>query len=236
MDRRIIVWAPPGEGESAAAAIASAVNGCIAVVVATLGEVVGRTLTESVDAVLLLAGPIGSHEERIETIKTLRREGFVGPVLVGAAFLTEKEESLGAGADYAFDPDRQAVAAVIAAAIERPSACADHPFLRALLVGEWVTIAELGDELPSRSFDLILTATSCHSEGRFWQALADYRARHQESTVIVVEDEIGEEVMADALAAGPTHWIELLETGVAGLLEVARSSVRERWLRRLATA
>jgi len=234
--RRIVVWAPQGEGESAGAAIAAAVSECDPVVSERLGEVVARALTEAADAVLLLAGPIGVHQERLDAITALRREGFVGPVLVGAAFLTEKEESLRAGADYAFDPDKQGVAGVIAAALETPTVCADHPFLRALLVGEWVRVERLGNEAPARPCDLVLTATSCHGEGSFWQGLAEYRASNQGGAVIVVEDEIDEDVLADALAVGATHWVELEETGLATLLELARSSVRERWLRRLATA
>lgn len=234
MARRIVIWVPTGEGESATAAIKAAVDDCEVVTAETFGGIVAHALTEAVDAVLLLAGPIRSHEERLATIRTLRREGYVGPVLVGAAFLTEKQEALSTGADYAFDPDKQSVGAVVATALLTPALCADHPFLRALLAGELVSVEPLGDAVPDHPVDVLLTATSQHADPAFWHGLAAYRARYQDCAVIVVEDELDEEVLAEALAAGATHWVELSQSGVASLVELTRSHLRDRWLRRLA--
>jgi len=232
----VVIWGPAAEAAQAAADIGAVVEGCEIESVGSAREAVERVLAGPTGAVLSLAGPVVDHESRLEGIRALRREGFTGPLLATAAFLSEQQEVLAAGTDHAFDPGRQRPGAVVAAALVTPVVCADHPYLQALLRGEWVEITQLSEDLPEQAVELLLVSTSRHHAAGFWRALADYRARHAETTVIVVEDGIGEEALADALAAGATHWFELDGQGLGALLDLARGSVRDRWLRRLASA
>ncbi len=112
-------------------------------------ELAERALAGGYDVALLLKGPIAAHERRMEAIAGLRRNGFAGKVLAAGAFLTEKQDAVRAGADYAFDPEKQATEKVVGAALVRPAVAADHPYLRSLLVGEWATTSGYGDALPA---------------------------------------------------------------------------------------
>jgi len=95
-------------------------------------EMVERATGDRCDLALVLKGPITAHEQRMDTIASLRRNGFAGKILFAGAFLTEKQDAVRAGADYAFDPDKQVAEQVVAAALYRPVVAADHPYLRYL--------------------------------------------------------------------------------------------------------
>jgi hypothetical protein len=89
-------------------------------------EMVERATGGRFDLALVLKGPITAHQQRMDTIASLRRNGFAGKILFAGAFLTEKQDAVRAGADYAFDPDRQVAEQVVAAALYRPVVAADH--------------------------------------------------------------------------------------------------------------
>ena len=194
-----------------------------------------RALTGGYDVALLLKGPIAAHERKLEAVAGLRRSGFSGKILVAGSFLTEKQDAIRAGADYAFDPDKQAAENVVAAAMVRPRVIADHPYLRALTVGEWAG-TEAFDALPSEAPDLLLAATSCHPDAAFWGALAAMVRANPAMRCILLEDDGVEEARVEALATGIQPYLELARDGVGELLNLTRRLLREIWLARVTAA
>ncbi len=199
-------------------------------------EMVERAASEGYDVALLLKGPIAGHEARLEAIAGLRRNSFAGKVLAAGAFLTEKQDAVRAGADYAFDPDKQAVENVVGAALARATLAADHPYLRYLAIGEWAGIAAFGDTLPPAAPDVMLAATSCHPGAAFWGALAAYARAHPAMRCIVVEDDGGEEARTEALATGIQPYVVLEKEGLARVAELMRGFLRDCWLARVSAA
>jgi len=198
-------------------------------------ELVERALAEGHDVALLLRGPIALHQQRVDAVASLRRQGFGGRILVAASFLTERHEATEAGADYVFDPDRQAAEQVIKAALYRPRAAADHPYLRYLLVGEWATVEGYDEELPGEPPDLLLAATSCHPPA-FFPRLAAYTKANPETYCVLVEDGATEEVEVEALASGVQPYVVLAQEGLARVGQLARTFLREKWLRKVSAA
>ena len=204
--------------------------------VAQAWELAERALAGGYDVALLLKGPIAAHERRLEAIAGLRRNGFAGKVLAAGAFLTEKQDAVRAGADYAFDPEKQATEKVVGAALARPAVAADHPYLRSLFVGEWAAPSGYGDALPATAPDLLLAATSCHPGGTFWNALAALARTNPEMHCVVVEDDGGEEARTEALATGIQPYVELGSEGIGRLHGLVRRLLREIWLGRVTRA
>jgi hypothetical protein len=199
-------------------------------------EIIERVTAGSFDLALVLKGPITAHQERMETITSLRRNAFSGRILCAGAFLTEKQDALRAGADYAFDPERQVAEQVVAAALYRPVVAADHPYLRYLFVGEWAENVGYLDKLPKEVPDLLMAATSCHPAGAFYSALATYVRDHPEMHCILVEDDGAEEVRTEALATGIQPYVVLGQEGVGRVAALGRGFLRDRWLARVSAA
>ncbi len=199
-------------------------------------ELSERALTGGYDIALLLKGPIAAHQRKLETIAGLRRNGFSGKILVAGSFLTEKQDAVRAGADYAFDPEKQAAENVVGAALTRAAVAADHPYLRSMFVGEWASVTGLGDTLPAPAPDLLLAATSCHSDAAFWGALARMVREHPAMRCVLVEDDGGEEARTEALATGVQPYLELAQEGIGELLTLVRRLLREIWLGRVTAA
>ncbi len=199
-------------------------------------ELAERALSGGYDVALLLKAPIAAHERRMEAIAGLRRNGFAGKVLAAGAFLTEKQDAVRAGADYAFDPDKQATERVVGAALVRPAAAADHPYLRSLFVGEWAVPARYGDALPAAAPDLLLAATSCHPGAAFWGALATLVRANPGMRCVIVEDDGSEDARTEALATGIQPYVELAGEGAGRLLALVQRLLREIWLARVTRA
>jgi hypothetical protein len=204
--------------------------------VAQRWEFVEQACRGEFDVAVVLGGPIAEHDERIAAVAGLRRDGFAGRILAAGSFLTEKQDALGAGADYAFDPSAQTLEHVVAAALYRPRLAADHPWLRFLFVKDWLRLEEVTDELPEPAPDLLLVATSRHREATFWARLAEYSKRHRELHCILVEDEATEEVRAEALASGVQPYVDLAVEGLLAVAELGRRLAREAWLARVSKA
>jgi hypothetical protein len=199
-------------------------------------ELVERVSGQEFDAALILKGPIAAHQQRLDTVAALRRNAFAGRILVAGAFLTEKQDAIRAGADYAFDPDKQATEQVVSAALLRPVLAADHPYLRHLFFGEWADVREYCSDLPSPAPDLLLAATSCHGQTEFWVRLATLVRSAREMRCIVVEDNGSEEARTEALATGIQPYIVLGEEGLQQVLTLGRQFLRERWLAHVTAA
>jgi hypothetical protein len=199
-------------------------------------EMVERVTGVPFDLALVLKGPITAHQERMETIASLRRNAFGGRILCAGAFLTEKQDALRAGADYAFDPDRQVAEQVVAAALYRPIVAADHPYLRYLFVGEWARNVGYADELPTEVPDLLMAATSCHEEVAFYSSLATYVREHPHVHCILVEDDGAEELRTEALATGIQPYVVLAQEGLARVAALGSGFLRDRWLARVSAA
>jgi hypothetical protein len=199
-------------------------------------ELAERALAGSYDVALLLKGAIAAHERRLEAIAGLRRNGFSGKVLVAGSFLTEKQDAVRAGADYAFDPEKQAAERVVGAALMRPAVAADHPYLKSLFVGEWANLSSYGDTLPAVAPDLLLAATSCHPDVAFWEALAALVRANTGMRCVVVEDDGSEEAHTEALATGIQPYVELAGEGIGKVLALVRRLLREIWLGRVTSA
>ncbi|MBZ5588643.1 MAG: hypothetical protein LAO05_08770 [Acidobacteriia bacterium] len=193
-------------------------------------EMVERAMSGSYDVALLLKGPIAAHEARLEGVAGLRRNGFTGKILAGGAFLTEKQDAVRAGADYAFDPDRQALERVVGAALVRPAVAADHPYLRYLVVGEWARSVAYAAELPTPPTDILLAATSCHTGAAFWSTLAAYVRANPSMRCVVVEDDGGVDARTEALATGIQPYVVLEQEGLGKVTELVRRFLRESWL------
>jgi hypothetical protein len=202
--------------------------------VETLGrpwEMVERATSGQFDVALLLKGPITAHQQRMETMISLRRNGFAGRILYAGAFLTEKQDALRAGADYAFDPEKQVAEQVVAQALYRPLVAADHPY-----VGEWARNASFADDPPAEVPDLLLVATSRHEDGAFWRALAPYVRDNHDMRCIVVEDGGSEQARTEALATGVQPYVVLAQEGLGHVAALGRGFLRERWLARVSAA
>lgn len=193
-------------------------------------EMVERTMASTFDVALVLKGPITAHEQRIETVASMRRNGFAGKILFAGAFLTEKQDAVRAGADYAFDPDKQETEQVVAAALYRPLVATDHPYLRSLFVGQWARTSAFGDELPTPAPDLLVAATSCHPRAKFYSNLAACVREHPKMRCILVEDDGEEEARTEALATGIQPYVVLAQDGLAKVTELAGRFLCERWL------
>jgi hypothetical protein len=193
-------------------------------------EMFERAMADTFDVALVLKGPITAHEQRMETLASLRRNGFKGKILYAGAFLTEKQDAVRAGADYAFDPDKQETEQVVAAALFRPRVAADHPYLRYLFVGEWAGTDAFGDELPTPAPDVLIAATSCHAGAKFYAALAGFVRAHPKMRCILVEDNGTEEARIEALATGVQPYVVLAQDGLAKVWELGKGFLRERWL------
>jgi hypothetical protein len=199
-------------------------------------EMVERATAGTFDVALVLKGPITAHQQRVETITSLRRNAFAGRVLYAGAFLTEKQDAVRAGADYAFDPEKQATEQVVATALHRPRVAADHPYLSYLFVGEWARTEAFGDQPPAEAPDLLLAATSRHGDAAFWTALASYVRRNGEMRCIVVEDDGTEEARTEALATGVQPYVVLSREGLSRVAALGGGFLRERWLARVSAA
>jgi len=196
-------------------------------------ELVERASAGRHDVALLLKASIGEHQQRMETIAKMRRNGFDGRILLAGAFLTERQEAIEAGADYVFDPVKQPVEEVIHAALTRPVAAADHPYLRYLLIGEWAQVQGYAVELPGTPPDLLLTATSCHGDPGFYAVLAGYSKANPETRCILVDDGGDEEAEVAALASGVQPLVALAEEGLPRVAVLAHAFLQEAWLRRV---
>jgi len=199
-------------------------------------EMVERATGGQFDLALVLKGPITAHQQRMDTIASLRRNGFAGKVLFAGAFLTEKQDAVRAGADYAFDPDKRVTEQVVAAALYRPVVAADHPYLRYLFVGEWAETVDYTHELPAEAPDLMLVATSCHGTEAFYSALAAYVREHPQTRCILVEDNGSEEARTEALATGIQPHVVLAQEGLGRVTALGLGFLRERWLARVSAA
>jgi hypothetical protein len=199
-------------------------------------EMVERAMSGSYDIALLLKGPIAALEAKLDAVAGLRRNGFAGRILTAGAFLTEKQDAVRAGADYAFDPDKQPLERVVGAALRRPTVAADHPYLRYLLVGEWASVVSFGDALPSPAPDILLATTSCHPAPSFWGPLASYARANADMRCVLVEDDGGEDARTEALATGIQPHVVLEQEGLGKVKELVRSFLRESWLARVTTA
>jgi hypothetical protein len=188
------------------------------------------------DVAVVLRGPISDHDERMAALAGLRRDGFAGRILAAGSFLTEKQDALGAGADYAFDPVAQALESVVAAALYRPRVAADHPYLRFLFVKDWLCLEAVADQLPEPPPDLLLVATSRHRDASFYPRLAEYSKRHRELQCILVEDEADDELRAEALASGVQPYVDLAAEGLLAVAELGRRLAREAWLSKVSKA
>lgn len=199
-------------------------------------EVVERAIEGKADVVVVLQGPIAEHERRLELIQALVRHGYTGRILACGAFLTEKHDAVAAGAHYAFDPGQQRLEEVVWRAVQRPTLAADHPYLRALFVGEWAQVAGYGEALPGVPPAALLAAVSCHPHEAFWEQLAAYARAHTALRCIVVEDVADEAAAAEALASGVQPYVVLAEEGLQKVLALGREFLHEAWLARLSAA
>jgi hypothetical protein len=230
VDSRLIGWGGTREGDAFATALRELVPDCSLTMVDDLGELARRTESERPEAVVLLDAPIAAHDERVSAILRLRKVGYTGRIIAAAGFLTARREAVDAGADYAFDPVRQRVEQVTAAALYKPRVAADHPYLKALLVGEAVLVEDLAEDLPDSPPDVALVATSQHQSPDFYASLTDWYSLHSTCTVVIVEDGGGDDVVTEALASGADHYVVLEQTGVGVLQALVRRLLRERWL------
>jgi len=199
-------------------------------------QVAERATAASFDIAILLKGPITTHEQRVDAVAALRRNAFAGRILYAAAFLSEKQDAIRAGADYVFDPDRQEVEQVIAAALYRPVVAADNAYLRALFVGERVDVLLLADTLPEQAPSLVLVSTSCHAQPEFWRTLSVFARAHPQTRCVVVEDDGSEAVRIEALATGVQPYLVLAEEGVKRVAHLADEILRQAWLERVSSA
>ena len=199
-------------------------------------EMVEQAMSGSHDVALLLKGSIAALDARLDAVAALRRNGFTGKILTAGAFLTEKQDAVRAGADYAFDPDKQALERVVGVALRRPTVAADHPYLRYLVVGEWASVFAFGDALPSPAPDIMLAATSCHRAASFWGPLAGYVRANADMRCVLVEDDGGEDARTEALSTGIQPYVVLEQEGLGKVTELVRRFLREVWLARVTAA
>jgi hypothetical protein len=199
-------------------------------------DFVERACQGSFDVAVLLRGAISEHQQRIETVASLRRNEFRGRIVFAGAFLTEKHDAIGAGADYVIDPDKQVLENVVVAALAKPRLVADHPYLRYLFVGEWAVLDSLGDTFPAEPPDVLLVALSCHSDAAFYPRLAAYLKAHEGVRSLMVEDVDDEVLAAEAMGAGVPDYVVLAEEGLSPVTKLVRQFLREAWFGRVAKA
>ncbi|MGE5236893.1 MAG: hypothetical protein ACM3O7_11145 [Acidobacteriota bacterium] len=199
-------------------------------------DFVERACEGSFDVAVLLRGAITEHQQRIETVASLRRNEFHGRIIFAGAFLTEKHDAIAAGADYVIDPDKQVLENVIAAALARPRVAADHPYLRYLFVGEWATLESVGDVLPADPPDVLLLALSCHPDAAFYPRVAAYLKAHEQLRALMVEDIDDEGLVAEAMGAGVPNYVVLAKEGLPPVIKLVRQFLREAWFTRVARA
>lgn len=236
MGARVLVAGDAEAAREFAGRLAAFLPGADASVVEEAWQLSERADEVGPDLVLVLRGAIAGHEDRVHAIESLRRNGFRGPVIVEGSFLSERSDALQAGADYAFSPPAQQAEKVVAAALHKPRVLADHPYLQALLVGEWAAVEGLGDTLPETAPDIALVSTSARGSGAAFHALAAWSETHPTCQILVVEDGADDETAAEALSMGCDHYLELAEDGVGALLNLARRLVRYAWLERVKAA
>jgi hypothetical protein len=135
-----------------------------------------------------------------------------------------------------YDPDKQLTEEVASRALFRPRVAADHLYLRCLCVGEWATVEAFGNELPVNAPDLLLVATSLHSDEEFFGELARYSGSHPATRCVLVEDEADDGVRAAALASGIQPYLVLADDGLRKVQEIVRGVLRECWLACVAAA
>ncbi len=199
-------------------------------------EAVERAIEGSMDAVVVLKGPITEHDHRMELVSSLGRHGFGGRILACGSFLTEKQDALAAGAHYAFDPAQQRIEEVVRQAVVRPALAADHGYLRALFHGEWASVSGYNDALPETAPDVLVTAVSMHFEEAFWDRLVSFARANQAMRCILVEDGHDDDIASDALATGLQPYVLLHEEGLQKVLALGREFLREAWLARVSAA
>jgi hypothetical protein len=229
----VLVCGAAAATQAARQALAARVADARVGAVPDAAELPRRAVDDRADLVVFLPGPIVEHERRVATIAALRREGFGGRVLYGGAFLSEKQDALAAGADLVFDPAQRPVEEAVAAALWQPLLAADHPYLRALFVGEWARVVPFGPGVPAEAPDIMIVSTSSHPEAAFWSALADYTRSHRGTACIVVEDDEDESVHAEALSSGVQPYVPLAEHGLLHVHALVRRLLRETWLARV---
>lgn len=200
--------------------------------VATPHDLVECALEGGHDVALLLKGSIAQHGDRVHAVKMLRQGGYRGVILFAGAFLSEREDATGAGADLVFDPDVRRVEEVVASALYRPTVAADHPWLRFLLLDERAVVIPYQDELPEGA-DLVLVTTSCHAGPELYRALPQWSGAHPTTCCVLVEDGGDDEARVEALAAGLEHHLVLESDGLGALVRTVRDLLRDAWLRRL---
>ena len=193
-------------------------------------ELVERSVSEGFDVALLLKGNITEHERRVATVSALRRDGFRGRILFEGVFLTEKQDALSAGADFAYDPGEHPTEQVVAASLRRPRVAADHAYLNAMFVDEWAEVEAYSAELPAGKFDLIVVSTASHAAPRFWETLSAAAGASPETRIVIVEDGGDDETCGEALATGIQPYVILAEEGVARLRDILGTFLRESWL------
>ena len=193
-------------------------------------ELPERVVQAGCDVAVLLKGTISEHAERLEAIKAMRRRDFGGKILVAGAFLTERQDAMAAGADHVFDSSLAPVEDVVATALRRPPVAADHPYLRALLVGEWARVVPMADALSSTPPDLVLVSMAMHPVGAFWAGVARYAQAHPGVRWVLVDDGADELVQAEALATGVQPVVPLESEGISALHATVRGLLREAWL------
>lgn len=199
-------------------------------------ELVERSSAGAFDVALFLKGPISKHQERLQAISSLRANNFAGRILYVGAFLTEKQDAVTAGADYAFDSDLQRTEEITFRALFRPVLTADHRYLRYLLVGEWAELQTYDAALPDAAPAVLLASTSCHPEPGFWSTLATYARTHKSTACIVLEDDGSEVAQSEALASGVQPYVVLAKEGLCQVHKVIRRYLREAWLAKLTAA
>jgi hypothetical protein len=199
-------------------------------------ELVEKASGGGFDVALFLKGPIAKHQERLQAIGSLRANAFAGRVLYVGAFLTEKQDALAVGADYAFDSDVQRMEEIVWRALFRPVVAADHQYLRFLFVGEWCDVEPYGEALPAKAPAVLLAATSCHAGPAFYTAMARFSRENPGTNCVLVEDDGGETAQTEALATGIQPYIVLEKEGLCQVVKVARQFLREAWLANVTAA
>jgi hypothetical protein len=199
--------------------------------VATSHDLVERALEGGYDVALLLKGSISQHNDRVHAVKMLRHGGYRGVVLFAGAFLSEREDATGAGADLVFDPDVRRVEEVVASALYLPTVAVDHPWLSFLLMDERAVVEPYRDELPEGT-DLVLVTTSCHPAPELYRALPQWSRAHPTTYCVLIEDGGDDEARVEALAAGLEHHVVLENVGLKALVSTVRYLLRAAWLRR----
>jgi len=199
-------------------------------------EAAERACQGAFDVAVILRGPISGHDDRIEAVTRLRRNGFAGRILYEGAFLTEKQDALAAGVDYVFDPDRQTIETVVRAAVSRPRLATDHPYLGFLFHGEWASLESYGDEPPAVAPDVILVSIASHADETFFSRISRYLTANPATRVVVVDDGGTEEAGIAALSAGLQPDVVPAAEGLAPVAQRVKRLLRDCWFSLVAAA